>query len=218
MAGALSDVIPLALVVALSPLPVLAALLMLLSAHELANARAFLLGWTTSLAAVTTAAVLAGASVHASDPPLLVRAGEGVTGAALLVVAGLAWRGRRRPSLRGSRWLAAVDGITAPRACGLAVALVLLNVKVAAITVAAGTVISDAALPAGQTAMAVAAHTALAGAAVGGAGAGAAGARPRAGPRLRRLHDWFERNGTAIVAVWAAGAGVLFVVTALARA
>src|SRR4051812_14489744 len=218
MAGALSDVIPLALVVALSPLPILVLLLMLLSAHELANARAFLLGWTTSLAAVTTAAVLAGVSLHASDPPLLVRVGEGVTGAALLVVAVLAWRGRRRPALRGSRWLAAVDGITAPRACGLAVALVLLNVKVAAIPLAAGTVISDAALPAGQTAMAVAVYTALASATIAVPVAVAVVAGPRAEPRLRRWHDWFERNGTAIVAVWAAVAGVLFVVTALARA
>src|SRR3954451_14040046 len=218
MAGALSDVIPLALVEALSPLPVLAALLMLLSAHELANARAFLLGWTTSLGAVTTAAVLAGGSAHASQPLLLVRAGEGVTGGALLVLAGLAWRGRRLTSLRGSRWLAAVDGITAPRACGLAVALVLLNVKVAAITLAAGTAISDAALPAGQTVMAVAVYTALASATIAVPVAVAAVARPRAEPMLRRWHDWFEGNGTAIVAVLAAVAGVLFVVTALSRA
>src|SRR3954463_1959881 len=218
MAGALSDVIPLALVVALSPLPILVMLLMLLSAHELANARAFLLGWTTSLAAVTTAAVLAGVSLHASDPPSPVRAGEGVTGAALLVVAVLAWRGRRRPSLRGSRWLAAVDGITAPRACGLAGARVLLNVKVAAIPLAAGTVISDAALPAGQTAVAVAVYTALASATIAATVAVAVVAGPRARRRVRRWHDWFGRNGTPIVAVWAPVAGVLFVVTALARA
>src|SRR5436190_21874057 len=119
MAGALADIVPLAVGVALSPLPILAMLLMLLSEHEIANARAFLIGWAGTLAVLATAALLTGLSVRTSDPSGSVRAAEVVTGIVLLAAAAILWRRRRRPERSASRWLHVLDGITPLRAGAL---------------------------------------------------------------------------------------------------
>lgn len=217
MAHALADVVPLALGVALSPLPVAALLLMLLSEHEIANARAFVVGWAGTLAVLAGAAAVSGLSFRASDPPPAVHAVELATGVALLAAAGLVWRRRPRTAAERppSRWLTAVDGISQPGAFGLAAALVLLNVKDAALTVGAGAVIADAELPAGRTLIAIALFTALASLTVAVPFGLAVLAGDRADPTLRRWHGWLERNGTTVVTAVIGVGGVVFVVAGL---
>jgi Sap, sulfolipid-1-addressing protein len=217
VARALADVIPLALGVALSPLPILAVLLMLLSRNELGNARAFLVGWTVTIAALAAAAVIASVDVHVSDPPQIFSVAEVATGVGLLAAAVIAWR-RRAIAGRAHgepRWLSVVDEISPLRACGLGIALVLLNAKDLALTVAAGTAISDAALPTASTVVALAVFTLIASSTIALPVAVAAVAGPRAEPTLRRWHGWLARNGTALLGVVLGIAGVLFVVAGL---
>ena len=215
MTGALADIVPLAVGVAFSPLPILALLLMLLSEHEIANARAFVIGWTGTLAALATAALLTGLSFHTSDPSRAVRAAEIATGVVLLAAAAVLWRRGRGSQERASRWLRAFDGITPLRAGALASALALFNVKDTALSVGAGTVVSDAALTTGQNALALAIFTAIASVTILVPFAVASVSGERAVPTLRSWHAWFERNGTVLVAVVAAVAGVLFVAQGL---
>lgn len=217
MRHALADVAPLAAGVALSPLPVGALLLMLLSEHEIANARAFVLGWAGTLAVLAGAAAVSGLSFRASDPPPAVHAVELASGVALLAAASVVWRRRTHATAgrRQSRWLAAVDGISQPRAFALAAALVLLNVKDAALAVGAGAVIADAGLPAGRTLLAIALFTAIASLTVAVPFGLAVLAGERADPTLRRWHGWLERNGTAVVTAVIGAGGVVFVVAGL---
>jgi hypothetical protein len=211
---ALTDLIPLALGVALSPLPVLALLLMLMSRDELRNGRAFAAGWIGALVGVATASTLVGIHVRASDPPRAIRVAELVTGLILLLAAGIAWR-RRRTALRAPRWLLAADAISPMGAFWLAIALAVFNAKDIALTVAAGTVISDAALTTAATAVALATFAAIAGSTVLVPFAVAELRGERALPSLRRWHGWLERHGRAGVALILAAAGVVFVASGL---
>jgi hypothetical protein len=205
MTRALTDVMPLAAGVALSPIPVAALLLMLLSEHETANGGAFVLGWVVAVGGLTGATVLAGVSFHPSNPPTAVKAAELAIGLVLVAGAALAWRRRPRTATqrRPPRWLAATDAISQPAAAALAVALVLLNLKDATLTVGAGAAITDARLAAAQTILCLAVFTAVATITVTAPFAFAVLAGRRAEPTLRRWHAWLDRNGTT------AGAGIL---------
>ena len=107
-----------------------------------------------------------------------------------------------------------LDKISPVRAGGLGVVL-LLNAKDLALTLAAGTVISDAALPTGSTVFALVVFVAIASTTIAIPFAVAAIAGERAEPTLRSWHGWFERNGTAVVAVVLAVAGIVFVAAGL---
>ena len=212
MGEALRDLAPLAVGVALSPLPILAFLLMLLSEHEIPNARAFLIAWAVTVAIVASVSALVGLDLRSADPPRAIRAIELATGVLLIAGALIAWR--RRHSAR-PRWLEAVDAISPARAALLAGGLVVLNAKDLTLTVAAGSVVADAALSGAASLAAVAVFTAIASATIAIPFAVAVVAGPRAEPTLRRWHGWFERNGTAIVAVVTAAVGVLFLAAGL---
>jgi hypothetical protein len=208
MGDAARDVTPLAVGVALSPLPILAFLLMLLSEREVANARAFLAGWVITLASVATLAALVGLDLRSANPPTVIRIAEVASGLALIAAAVVTWR---RRTATAPRWLHAVDAISPGRASVLAAALVVLNAKDLTLTVAAGSLVADAAIDTAAGAATVAWFTALASTTIAIPFAVAVFAGPRAEPTLRRWHGWFERNGTTVVAVVTAAVGLLFV-------
>ena len=90
-------------------------------------------------------------------------------------------------------------------------ALALFNVKDAALSVGAGTVVSDAALTTGQNAITLVVFTTIASITITVPFVVASVSGERAVPTLRSWHGWFERHGTALVAIVAAVAGVLFI-------
>ena len=68
MAGLISDLLPRAAVVAVSPLPVLAVVLMLLTDRGRTNSLAYLGGWAGGMAGVAVIAALAGVGDVATHP------------------------------------------------------------------------------------------------------------------------------------------------------
>ena len=218
MSGALSEAIPLAIGVALSPLPMLALLLMLISEHETANGGAFALGWMSALAAVAGGAVIVGVSFNTSHPPAVVKTIEVAVGVILIGTGLLAWRTHRRTSAKGShpRWLAMTDEISRRGALALGVTLVLLNVKDATLAIGAGAVISNAHLAAGQTILALAVFTLVASSTVAGPFVFAACAGDRAAPALHRVHAYLDRHGTPLGAALVGVTGVIFAIAGAA--
>jgi hypothetical protein len=215
MTKALTDIIPFAVGVALSPLPVAALLLMLLSEHETVNGRAYVLGWIGAVGGLASATVLAHVSFEPSHPPVAVRAAELAIGLILVAGAVLAWIRRPRTAAdpRPARWLSATDAISQRGAAALAVALALLNLKDATLTIGAGAAISDARITAGQSILALAVFAAVATITVAAPFLFAVVAGQRAKPTLRRWHGWLDRNGTAVGASVISLAGA-FLVTA----
>ena len=148
MGALIGDLLPLAVGIAVSPVPVIATILMLLAPRAGRTSSAFLLGWVAGIAGVTIAAALiAGAVGPGSDrgPSALGGWIKLVLGILLLVLARRQWRGRARDGqAEAPRWMAAIDTVTPGRALGLAAGLAALTPKNLLLGLAAGSAIGEA--------------------------------------------------------------------------
>lgn len=149
MGAAIGQSLPVAVGVLISPLPIVAVVLMLVSGRAKANAFAFLLGWFLAVGAVTlVVALLAGAGTDTEQgTPLWAAIVKIVLGLALLLLAVKQWRGRPRAGVEppAPKWMAAIDGFTPVKAAGLAVLLGAVNPKNLLLVVSGGAAIATAA-------------------------------------------------------------------------
>jgi hypothetical protein len=145
--------------VALSPIPIVAIVLILDSRRARVNGLAFAGAWVLGLAVVSVAVVLL--ADGASDPDSDVATGVNwllvAIGSALVVMAGRQWKKRPKhgeePEMPA--WLAGIDSISPAKAAGLGAALAAINPKNLALTVAASTSIARAGLDGIDLAIAV---------------------------------------------------------------
>ncbi|MFH8387892.1 GAP family protein [Kitasatospora sp. NPDC018058] len=132
MGEAIGPMLASAVAVALSPLPLIAVLLILASPRGQTNGLAFTAGWVLGLAAVV-AAVLAAGSALSPDTggPTWSSWLKLVLGALLLLLAAKQWRDRPRPGhvIAPPTWLLGIDRLTPARSVGLAVTLVVAHPK-----------------------------------------------------------------------------------------
>jgi threonine/homoserine/homoserine lactone efflux protein len=157
MGEALGAVLPLAVAIAIFPVPIIAVVLMVGSDRGRAKGLAFVLAWCVGLAGVgAVALLLAGVAdgSEAGEPAIWVSVLLLGLGLLLLAAAVRQWRGR--PSAGGEAptpaWMRAVDDFTAAKAGGVGIALSALNPKNVLLTVAAAAEIAAVGLPASQQA------------------------------------------------------------------
>jgi threonine/homoserine/homoserine lactone efflux protein len=155
MGDALGHVLPLAVAVAIFPVPIIAVVLVLGSDRGHAKGQAFVLGWGVGLAAVGAIVLVFAGAVDASDagePAPWVNVVLLGLGLVLLALAVRQWRGRPHAGEEtpAPGWMRTVDEFTIAKAGGAGFALTALNPKNVLLTVAAGAEIADAGLPAGQ--------------------------------------------------------------------
>ena len=103
MADAIGQVLSLGVGVALSPVPIVAVVLMLGTPRARANGPAFVLGWVAGLAIVGTIVLIAAGGAGANEdeePATWVDVVKLVLGALLLLLAIRQWRGRRSSRAR----------------------------------------------------------------------------------------------------------------------
>jgi hypothetical protein len=134
MGQGISAILTFAIGVAISPVPIIAVILMLFSDRARVNGPAFLLGWVVSLAVVCTVVyVLAhdGNVATSSTADDSASWGKIVLGVALLALARRNWRKRPEPGAQPEmpKWLATVESVSPVKAFGLAVALAAVNPK-----------------------------------------------------------------------------------------
>jgi len=164
---AIGQFLPLALGVALSPVPIIAVILMLFSARAKSNGPAFLLGWllgvgvVTGIALASSSAANVGTESEPSNAASWVRLALGVL---LLLGAVRQWRTRPAPGEEAAmpKWMAGIDAFTAPKAFGLAALLGGVNPKNLLLAAAAGTTIGQANLSGGEVWLALAIFVVLA--------------------------------------------------------
>ncbi|MFF5860433.1 GAP family protein [Streptomyces sp. NPDC012751] len=155
MEKVLGDVLGFAAGVAVSPLPIIAVILILATPRGRLNGVLFSVGWIVGLAvpgAVTLAiASPAGASAH-KHPATWVGALKLALGLFLVLFGARQWHRRPRdPSqARLPKWMDAIDRLSLLKVFGLGTALAALNAKNAPLTIAAGAAIGSAGLPVGQ--------------------------------------------------------------------
>ncbi|MGW3044517.1 GAP family protein [Kitasatospora sp. NPDC001159] len=158
MGEAIGPMLASAVAVALSPLPLIAVLLILASPRGRTNGLAFTAGWGLGLAAVVAAVLAAGSALSPdSGRPTWSSWLKLALGAMLLLLAAKQWRDRPRPGhvTAPPTWLLGIDRLTPARSASLAVALVVARPKT--LLPAVGGAASIAASPTGAGAKALAA-------------------------------------------------------------
>jgi hypothetical protein len=158
MGPVLGQILPFAIGVAISPVPIIAVILMLFSARARQNGPAFLVGWVVGLSAVVIIVLAVSNTAGASSGPStvvgVIEAGLGV----LLVALGVKqWRGRPGPGESGTLpgWMASIDTLKPGRALLFGLVLSGVNPKNLTLAIGAALAMSQGALDSGQTAIAV---------------------------------------------------------------
>lgn len=197
----LTELIPLALVVALSPLSIIPAVLVLHTTRPRPTALAFLAGWLTGLAALTIAFLQLSSLLGGREdrPPGWASWFRIVVGAALIVFGLYRWFTRKR-SAHTPRWMQSLSKLTPLRAGGAAMALTVANPKVLFICAAAGLAIGTAGSSPRDDWTAVAYFVAVAGSTVALPILAYAVSGDRLDGPLARLKEWMDRQHAILLA------------------
>jgi threonine/homoserine/homoserine lactone efflux protein len=204
MVEAIGQTLSLGVGVALSPVPIIAVILMLVTPRARSNGPAFIVGWLAGLAVVGTIVLLvAPDTAENGEPATWVEVLKLILGALLVLVALKQWRGRpcgeEEPAT--PKWMGAIDAFTPSKALGAGAVLAGANPKNLLLAVAAAVAIAQTEIAAGEQAVAYAVF-----ALIGTVGVGAPvviyfALGERAGPILDRLKAWMAHNNAVIMAV-----------------
>jgi hypothetical protein len=218
MDDALAELLPLALVIAVSPIPVLAVILMLLTERSTLNASALLLGWALALGVIASgvAALGIGSTEAGEDPATGLVVAQVALAAVLFAGAVRRWRMHRRGvgEAARSRWMERLRSVGPAGALALGLGLIALNPKDGLLTVAAGARLADSDPGAGAAAGALAVFVAVSSSTIAAPIAAEIALGDRAESLLERSRAWLERNGNAAVAVVLLVLGVLVAIDA----
>jgi len=139
MGSVIGDLLPLAVGVAVSPIPIIAAILMLLSKRAGSTSVGFALGWILGIVVATVIFVLLSSKLGDSegDPSATVSWIKLALGVLLLAFGVKQWRGRGGEH-ETPKWMHAIDDMTAVKGLGLGFALAAINPKNLMMCIAAG--------------------------------------------------------------------------------
>ncbi|BAX94938.1 GAP family protein [Mycobacterium shigaense] len=197
----LTGLIPLGLVIALSPITVIPAVLVLQAPRPRPAALAFLAGWLLGLAGLTAVCVAASGllgGLHKS-PPTWASWLRVVLGSALIVYGIHQWLTRHSHSESPS-WMRPFATITPLRSVITAATLVVIRPDVLLVCIPAGLAIGGAGLRATGDWLAAAFFVAVAASTVAAPILAYVAAGHRLDDAMGRLKDWMERNNAALTA------------------
>ncbi len=216
-AAMLGQLIPLAVVVAMSPLTIIPAIVLVLQSDRARpTGLAFLSGWLVGLAATTAVFVQLPRLLEGLDRPAPTWAGwvRVAVGIALVALGVWRWLTRHRVTQQPA-WLNRLSRMTPIGACAIGVGLILINPKVLVINATAGLMIGTASLSEPGTWLAVAYYTAVAGSTVLIPILAYAVAGGRVDHQLERLKQWMERQHAVLMAGFLAVVGLLLAYTGI---
>lgn len=206
MGHAVGDVLGLAAAVAVSPLPIVAIILLLATPKGRLNGILFTAGWILGLALLGAIMLAVGGSGGASthkQPATWVGALKLALGALLALLAARLWR--RRPTdpaeARLPKWMAAIDRFTPFKVLGLGLLLSAANAKNAPLTIAAGASISSTGIPVAQQIGALAVFVVIASLGILAPLGVYLFLGERAESVLGTWRDWAARHNAAVLAV-----------------
>jgi hypothetical protein len=199
---AIGQILGLAVGVAISPVPIIALILMLFSTSAASNSLSFLVGWLAGLTGVSIVVLAIG--IEGSD-------GDADSGGVVKILIGVVflllavkqWRSRPVPGEEPSMpaWMASVDSFTPLKAFGLAVLLSAVNPKNLGLTIAAAATIGSVGLDTGEEAVVVAVYVILASITLIVPVLGFLAARERMTPVLDSMKSWLMANNATVMAV-----------------
>jgi hypothetical protein len=206
MGAVIGDILPLALGITISPIPIIAAILMLLSAKAKGTSVGFLVGWIAGIVVALVVFILLASVIPQQDPDQpqpIAGVIKILLGALMLLLALRQWHGRpqgdEEPTM--PTWMSAIDQMTAGKGLGLGFLLSAVNPKNLLMAASAGVIIGSAGLAVGSIVVVVVIFTVIAAASVavpviGYLVAAKAMARP-----LESLRGWLVHNNATVMAV-----------------
>ena len=206
MGEAIGDLLPAAVGAAISPFPIIAVVLMLVSPRGRVNGPAFLVGWLVGVGLGGAILLALAGSASANDdgqPADWVSWLKLALGVLLLLLALRQWRGRplgdEEPVTPS--WMGDLDSFSPVKAAGAGVALSVLNPKNLLLMVAGAAAIAQTGIPADEQAIAWIVFTLIASLGVATPIIIFFAVPDRSAELLGRLKTWMADNNAVIMAV-----------------
>ena len=200
MGAVIGDVLPLAIGIAISPIPIIAAILMLFSPRATSTSTGFLLGWILGIVVATAVFTALAGTLKAGGEPSAVASWIKIGLGVLLLLVGIRqWRGRGGQH-DAPKWMAAIDDFTFPKALGLGFLLSGVNPKNLIIAAGAGLIIGSSAVGVGGDAAAIALFTVIASSTVAIPVLAHLVAAERMTRPLESLRKWLQDNNATVMA------------------
>lgn len=208
----LAALIPLALVIAVSPLSIIPAVLVLHSPQPRQAGSAFLGGWVLGLSGLM--AIFVGISGLLGDPhkaaPVWASWVRVVLGSALILFGIYQWLTRHRDS-DTPKWMKAFDTITPRRAAVTAMVLTVVRLEVSTLSLAAALAIGTNGLDTGGKVVAAVGFVIVSASTVAVPIVAYLFAGDRLDEPLTKLKDWMEKNHRAMLGIVLVLIGVMVV-------
>ncbi|GAA4742748.1 GAP family protein [Gordonia alkaliphila] len=205
----IGEILPMAVGVAISPMPIIAVILMLLGGSARTKGLGFAVGWVGGLIGATAVFIALGDAVKQTDEP-----GAAVGWIKIVLGSGLLIAGINQFRAQSSgtpKWLTAIEGLTWAKATGLGFLLAAVNPKNLMLCAAAGVAIGSADLAMGPLIGSAAVFVVLASASVLlPVIAYLVAADALRGP-LNAIKEWLDANNQAVMAVLFVVLGVVLV-------
>jgi Sap, sulfolipid-1-addressing protein len=153
----IAEVLPFAIGVAISPVPIIAVILMLFSSRAKVNGPMFLIGWAVALALVSGVAFLAGGATSESTTTSTVSWSQVLIGALFVLLAVRTWS-KRAPAgeqPEPPKWMAGIDSFSPVKSLTLALLLAGVNPKNLLLAAGAGAAVAGLALPTSEAVVAL---------------------------------------------------------------
>ena len=228
MGKGISEVLPFAIGVAISPVSISAVTLMLLSRRARVNGPAFLVGlaigaaciplvgWVVALATVSIVVYLL---TDQSDPTTgssasdTISWGKIVLGVLFLLLAVRNWRKRPAPGTEPEmpKWMSGIDALSPVKTFGLGVLLAVLNPKNLVLAVGAAAGVAQLGLSTGDVVVSLIVFVALASIAIAGPVVYYLLGGQRAQRGLDELKDWLRIHDAAVMTVLFIVFGVILI-------
>jgi threonine/homoserine/homoserine lactone efflux protein len=206
MGQVIGEYLPLALGVAISPIPIIAVILMLFSDRARTNSLAFLVGWIVGIVVAMT--ILLGVAStqdlstggQPSDTSSWIKL---ILGLLLIVGAAGQWRKRPKPGEDPTMpgWMTKIDTMKPGAALGLGFLLAAVNPKNLLLIAAAAVTISQAGLSSTDQAIVVGVFTLIGASTVAVPTLGYLFLGAKAQPKLDAAKVWLSANNTTVMAV-----------------
>ncbi|UFS57936.1 GAP family protein [Subtercola endophyticus] len=222
MIQAIGSILPLAFGIAISPIPIIAAILMLLSPKARGTSLGFLLGWVLGIVvAVVVFTLLSALLPQGGDDSSNPTAGtiKIVLGILLLFLALRQWRSRPKGDAEPAlpKWMSAIDSMTPPKALGLGFLLAAVNPKNLLMGIAAGVAIGAAGITVGESVIVIVVFVVIAASTVAVPVIGYLVASARLAAPLKSLHTWLVHNNATVMSILLLVIGVVVIGKGLAN-
>ena len=201
MGSVIGELLPLAIGIAVSPVPIIAVILMLFSKRAGSTSVGFMIGWLIGIIVATGIFTAISGSLTTGGAPSSSSSWiKLVLGLLLFSVGARQCSGRHAPRAQPN-WMAASVDFTVPKARGLGFLLSAINPKNLIMAAGAGVIIGSAGLSIGSEIGSIAIFTVIAGSTVAVPVIAYLVAAERMRGPLDRLKAWLETNNAAVMGV-----------------